>query len=963
MNTMSASFKYYVGMLASFALVSAALTGCKSTASSEDCTKPFELVVDPSSVKNHQIYIALEKLLFLEHPNFVLEDVELQVTIRGKHKVEEDITLDLNGIKLSRQDGHRSIDAEEYLASQDLTKSRFKIHKMFLNGAEPFEVFLLKLKLNKGELRVNVHLENAIKLESVKLVFKGYTVDTVACAPTPTPTVVPEDPAAYSPHIDAAVPTEVLTASTNMVISFSAASVGGTFYCSLDGASSTKCVSPITYQNLANGPHNFVVSAKTPSGAAASGTDSHAWTVDAAPPSVIITNAGSLPLLTNSTLINFAFSSSELGTFLCSLDGAAATVCTSPIDYSNLSEGQHNFKVSAIDVVGNGGGAAEFNWSIDVTAPVTIISQVVPGMPVSNDSSREITFIASETSNFSCAVDGGALASCESPVVFNNLSEGNHYFEVQATDLGGNVGPLVSYAWSSDFSAPVLSFDSVVPAAGLTNSHDIAVEFAANEVANFLCSYDGAVESDCSSPYVRSTNIDGAHTLSVVAVDGAGNRSAAGVIDWNMDFSAPIISFGQITPAGSYIRSDAISLEVVGADNSTLSVTVNGAAVGSGNLIELSNLAEGAYTVSAVAHDQTGNVSNTIQYAFVVDLTAPLLTLSSIGNNPTNLDSRSFNFTSSEEASFVCDLDGAGFSECASPLMYSGLADGEHVFGIQAIDLAGNVSLTSYNWVVDTVAPSTILNATITGSNAAFTLSSNDAEAVFSCSLDGAVFSTCSSPVNYSNLAVGSHTFVVRAKDVAGNVDMNGASYNWIILAPIHTILISTVPTSVLTNITTRTFNFTADQVASDFKCSLDGAVFSSCSSGITVSGLANGTHSFTVKAIDMFGNMDNVGVTHLWAVDTVAPVPSAPPSVSFGVNNLIVSWTTNEPATSQLLWGVGGTANINKATVETTVYTTSHSVNLTGLLSNTTYSFKVSGHDQAGNAYVGAPASAQTRR
>ncbi len=87
--------------------------------------------------------------------------------------------------------------------------------------------------------------------------------------------------------------------------------------------------------------------------------------------------------------------------------------------------------------------------------------------------------------------------------------------------------------------------------------------------------------------------------------------------------------------------------------------------------------------------------------------------------------------------------------------------------------------------VIDTTAP----NTTITGqpanpsssSSAAFTFSSTDGTATFECSMDAGAYAACTSPKNYTGLANGSHTFAVRAKDPAGNVDATPASYTWTI--------------------------------------------------------------------------------------------------------------------------------------------------------------------------------------
>lgn len=77
-----------------------------------------------------------------------------------------------------------------------------------------------------------------------------------------------------------------------------------------------------------------------------------------------------------------------------------------------------------------------------------------------------------------------------------------------------------------------------------------------------------------------------------------------------------------------------------------------------------------------------------------------------------------------------------------------------------------------------------VSNGAKTGSTAikvTFTGTDNVAVDHFQCSLDGAAFSGCSSPISYSNLRGGTHVLQVRAVDTSGLVDPTPAVVSWFI--------------------------------------------------------------------------------------------------------------------------------------------------------------------------------------
>ena len=131
---------------------------------------------------------------------------------------------------------------------------------------------------------------------------------------------------------------------------------------------------------------------------------------------------------------------------------------------------------------------------------------------------------------------------------------------------------------------------------------------------------------------------------------------------------------------------------------------------------------------------------------------------------------------------FECSLDGASFAACASPQEYVGLGEGAHAFQVRAVDAAGNVdaSPASFAWRVDTIAPETSItsgpDAVTSSTSAAFGFGA-DEPASFECSLDGGAYAPCASPAEYTGLAIGWHTFSVRATDPDGHVDPTPAGH------------------------------------------------------------------------------------------------------------------------------------------------------------------------------------------
>ena len=170
---------------------------------------------------------------------------------------------------------------------------------------------------------------------------------------------------AVAPVINSGPPNP--TDSTAATFTFSDTETGVSFRCSLDGAAYAACSSGVAYTSLSSTAHVFAVKAQE-SGGALSSAATYNWTIITTPPPPPAISSGPASL-TNSTSATFDFSDGEPGvTFLCSLDGAAYTICTSPASYTALGNGAHTFVVEAMDAAGNVSTLATYNWTVN-TAP------------------------------------------------------------------------------------------------------------------------------------------------------------------------------------------------------------------------------------------------------------------------------------------------------------------------------------------------------------------------------------------------------------------------------------------------------------------------------------------------------------------------------------------------------------------------------------------------------------------
>jgi hypothetical protein len=210
--------------------------------------------------------------------------------------------------------------------------------------------------------------------------------------------------------------------------------------------------------------------------------------------------------------------------------------------------------------------------------------------------------------------------------------------------------------------------------------------------------------------------------------------------------------------------------------------------------IDVSGLSDGLHSLQAGAVPADNPNDRTAIYRnFLIDHTPPVLTFTppvADGANTTET-SFSWSFSSTDNYSFHCSIDGALAQACSSPVSTNNLSDGQHSFSVYAGDQAGNQSQPQgVTFTVNTawlLPPETTFtskpDAPSTSTSANFAFTSTTATS-FECSLDGAAYAPCASPHVLTGLTVGDHIFSVRGKDPTDQVETTPEAAAFTVLAP-----------------------------------------------------------------------------------------------------------------------------------------------------------------------------------
>lgn len=314
---------------------------------------------------------------------------------------------------------------------------------------------------------------------------------------------------------------------------------------------------------------------------------------------------------------------------------------------------------------------------------------------------------------------------------------------------------------------------------GSTTATDASFSFSATEPSAFQCELDGAAWSTCTSPQAYSGLAVGSHTFAVRATDTAGNVDPTPASQtWSI--TAPSAN---LLPNGSFEGS----LSGWSHYQSTLSLASGGVDGTSSALVTYTS-GTTSYSIFAAPQPVAGATAGDLYSADAwvrSDFAGRTLCL--------NVREWSGGATITTGQAPVCMTSATGWQQFPQMIFKTvNTGDALDVVVYERSPVAGDtfqvdsVDFEHAQPVTDTTPPETTITSGPTGSTtataASFAFGSSE-PATFQCALDGAAWSTCTSPASYSSLTIGSHTFQVRAVDAAGNIDPSPASQSWTVVA------------------------------------------------------------------------------------------------------------------------------------------------------------------------------------
>ena len=601
----------------------------------------------------------------------------------------------------------------------------------------------------------------------------------------------------------------------------------------------------------------------------------------------------------------------------CSVSAGGA-----PLDLNlrTAADGRWTLVVRLTDAAGNIGPDASGSYVLDTSPPSAVLISSAPASP---DASPTPAWqvVGDSDSVLECRLTGPSLTSpsfapcTATPGVpgagsfaadLTTRPDGTYILSVRSRDAAGNVGPETTGSYLLD-RVPPSTPEPPVTAVALSQQPVVTWGFTVDQGATALCTLSSATavvqpEQVCTSPWTTdlTSALDGSYTLSLRAVDVAGNSSGSVGTRYNLDRTAPLppsIIHNPGTPGPDPLPywvlrpsepGGHLECELVGTDRTPVWASCTDRVA-----YDLGTATAGTYQLQVREYDDAGNVSSVVtSETYVFDLTAPptprvLSPDISPSNNPAPVFHIERKAGDTDTRTLRCSVTRKdGLSATASPCDFGnnrvellGVApDSEFdvILTVNGVDELGNVSgKESAIYKFDNRPPPAPLIRALDVSaglspKRAWSFAGSDDTVAFMCTLSrkGSVprpSTDCASPQDLTLATPGEWTLSVTARDASGNVSP-AATSTYTYLPPVPVVTSVRAPVAGANSTPTWTFSVPRDYTASCLVSDAGGTTVAraDCSRGsftASLVGLAEGTYTLSVQLSDAFANDGRYGI------------------------------------------------------------------------------------------------------
>jgi hypothetical protein len=550
--------------------------------------------------------------------------------------------------------------------------------------------------------------------------------------------------------------------------------------------------------------------------------------------------------------------------------------------YESTADGVYSWSVRQQDLAGNISSAVTVQWTRDTSLPVA--PTIDGGLATTYSSSSSVVVSGTCLDGFTVRLDGSVTSS---DVLFpaNSLVQ-----ECVSQAYSFVIGKVLDGIY--DFAVSQTDPETLVPSAS------VMVSWGGTSSGSLVCPSEGSFSVTFASA------VDGSFAWFFIQTDAAQNTSTSAGVSWVRDSSVPATPV-ILTPAASAIATSLDTQTISGTCAADHEVTLGGdlssvevlspagqltqACVAGSFTYHVQKTQDGIYRFGVTQTNAAGTDSAQALVTWTRDTVAPAPVVLSSPVSETVISSGDLVVAGTCEplARVLVTGGNEGAMTCAEGsfnMLVSVPADGSFLLTVAQSDEAGNLStVVSFTWIRDSSLPAAPVIVSPSASpyiSAVSTLSIHGlCTPYLSLSLAGVDASMVVSPstgLTQTCPVTGSFTWgLVAPEDGSYAIEITQAldgrtsapaAMEWRVDTLAPDIQLTAYP-EVLSLSPQAQFAFASGDPQASFRCALDQGAQMACQSPWTITGLANGTHTFSVTASDAAGNV-SAATSYVWQVN-----------------------------------------------------------------------------------------------